>query len=138
MIADTATSITFNFTLNNYGHVYGIAVKRIENASTSIPSSYQIWRGFDSVNAEAVNATVEVLQPNIGYELTFNLLKASTTYDIYITAGNNHPIYPDLLGGGATVSIEASTRDSNVGDGEARATIYGICVTVILIIAVCL
>ena len=108
------------------------------NATSSIPSSYQIWRGFDSVNAEAVNATVAVLQPNINYTLTFNLLNASTTYDIYITAGSNHPTYPDLLGGGATVSIEATTRDSSVGDGEAVSFIAMMSTTLTLIMIACL
>lgn len=121
LVSQTATSLTFKVMLNNYGFVYGIAVPSVENGTSSIPSPYQIWRGFDSINAQAPNASVEVLQPNIDYTLTFDLLNASSTYDVYLTAGSNHPVYPDLLSGGSTVSIQAITSDSNVGDGESRS-----------------
>lgn len=125
--------------LNNFGSVYGIAVQRVENAITSIPSPYQIWKGYDSVNNAVANATVEVLQPNINYTLTFNLLKAATTYDIYITAGSNHPQFPDLLSGGATVSIEADTKESSLGDETtgARALVFSL-LTLITVLASCI
>lgn len=123
MLKDTASSLSFSVVLNNYGTIYGIAVPRVENATTSIPSPFQIWSGYDSVNNAVVNASAVVLQPNINYTLTFNLLNASTTYDIYMTAGSNHPQFPDLLSPGATVSIEANTKDSNLGDEQTGAKV---------------
>lgn len=136
---ETASSLSFTVMLNNYGKVFGIAVQRVENATTSIPSPYQIWQGYDSVNNAVSNATVEVLQPNINYTLTFTLLKAATTYDIYITAGSNHPQFPDLLSGGATVSMEADTKESTLGDETTGAKLLAISfLTLITILAACL
>lgn len=109
--------------LNNYGTVYGIAVPRSVNVTAAVPSPYQIWHGYDSVNNAVVSASVVILQPNINYTLSFNLLTPDTVYDIYMTAGSNHPEFPDLLSGGATVSIEASTKDSSLGEETTGARI---------------
>ena len=66
---------------------------------------------------------VPVLEPGILYQIYFEGLKPGTTYSIYVTAGSNHPNFPDLLGSGATVSLESPTRDANDGEDNSSSQI---------------
>ena len=93
------------------------------NESSTIPSPYQIWRGYDSFNNEVASVQVEVLEPNINYTIMFTGLKPATDYEVFVVAGSNHPNFPDLLSSGAVVSLESSTRDPNDDDLGSGASL---------------
>jgi hypothetical protein len=95
-----------------------VAIKKANATSTEgVPSSYQIWKGYDSQNKEVKSAKVEVLEANLLYDFSFDLLEPGSVYSVYVTAGSNHPDFPDLLSEGAMVSIETATKDNE--DAEA-------------------
>jgi hypothetical protein len=90
-----------------------VAIKKQNATSTEgVPSSYQIWKGYDSQNNEVKSAKVEVLEANLEYDFSFDLLEPGSVYSVYVTAGSNHPDFPDLLSEGAMVSIETATKDN--------------------------
>ena len=117
LVSESKSSLTFTSSLSNYGWIYAIAIGKTSEDSSSIPSPYQIWKGYDSKNAETKSLSVEILEPNLDYNFTFDQLNSSTIYEVFVTAGSNHPGFPDLLGSGGTVSLESATRDS--GSDEA-------------------
>jgi len=118
LVEESKSSLSFRVALTNYGYIYAIATPRVGNESSTIPSPYQIWKGYDSKNNEVNALRIPVLEPNINYTFTFDQLNASTIYEVFVTAGSRHPGFPDLLGSGNTVSIESATKDDGSGQDE--------------------
>lgn len=133
-ISDSKTSLAFQTSLSNYGFIYAIAVEKPANDTSNIPSPYQIWKGYDARNNEVKHVVVPVLEPNIIYKIVFDQLKPATIYSIYVTAGSNHPNFPDLLGSGATVSLEASTKDPSDEDLDEFGSITTVSLSLIFLI----
>lgn len=119
LVEETKSSLSFRVALTNYGYIYAIAAPRSGNESSTIPSPYQIWKGYDSKNSEVMAQRITVLEPNINYTFTFDQLNSSTIYEVFVTAGSRHPGFPDLLGSGNTVSIESATKDDGSNQDES-------------------
>ncbi len=101
-------SCTIQTKLNNYGFVYAIAVNASEDKSK--PTSYQIFKGYDSHNIPIATGKAEISQSYTYFSFDIPRLTPNTQYNVYISAGSVHPGYPDLISDKSIILMGIQTK----------------------------
>lgn len=107
-----ASAVNITASLDNYGYIYAVALAKDDDLGS--PSPFQIANGLDYKNVPIPSGSAEVNQKFIIFDFTVKNLDPDTDYNLYLTAGNAHPGYPDYMSEANTVFLEFKTDKAAV------------------------
>lgn len=82
----------------------------------SKPTSFQIFKGYNSFNIPIPQGFVEISQSFAYFTFNITNLTPNTQYNVYITSGSVHPGYPDLLDDKSIVLLGIQTKPLIIWD----------------------